>query len=261
MEWAQPKFFQERFKMNKKLIFVTLRVILWLTLPSFLLAQVVPDARSSAPEQCWEKTRPTDPIGCLGEIEILIIKLKADRTEHNRKPTDRDIKILRVHEKRIKTQAKVRIRVARAQEKREEREIKAENKADIFCPDPRRQEEVEILNTNHFNFNRFQAFNRVTITNPFDFPLRIRAVDPNQNSSGDIANLPGGCTITTSRSIRPLLETSGYNSLNYWYTAYALNPQDQRGVARSQTFSLFPGNSFQQMSAYTWVVANFQLNY
>ncbi len=210
---------------------------------------------------CWEETRPTDPIGCLARLDKEILIIKAGENPANRKQTKLKVKLLEVDKKRIEAQSKIRVRSARAVEVREQREIKAENNADIFCPDSRKREEVEILNTNHFIFNRFQAFNRVTISNPHGFTVRVFANDPNRNRSGAVADLPGGCTITLSRSIVPLLETSNYGSVQYSYSAQAINAPEQRGIARSQTFSLYPGNGYQQMNSYTWVINNFQTNY
>ncbi len=210
---------------------------------------------------CWEETRPSDPIGCLAQLDKAILRTKAEKTATNKKQVDLEIKLLEVDKKRIETAVKTRVRVARAAVVREEREIQAEENADISCLTSRAREEVQIFNGGHFIYSRWQAFNRVTITNPHPFTVRISAIDPNRNKSGKVIDLPGGCTATLSRSIVPFLETSGYNSIQYSYMAQAVNENDYKGVARSQTFSLYAGNGYQQMNTYTWIVNNFSTQY
>ena len=83
--------------------------------------------------------------------------------------------------------------------------------------------------------------------------IRISAIDPNRNRSGAVADLPGGCSITLSRSIVPLLET-GWGGVRFSYLAQPLEGSNAGKVARSQEFFLFGGNSFQQMNTSVWEV-------
>ena len=233
-------------------------VILWLSFSLSALAQNTPmqsvptEARGEEEKvgNCWEETNPEDPDGCLAQIEKAIIRLKVHKTKENKKSTDMSIRFLKVDKKRIENQVKAKITVAKKQQKRVEREVRAENNADIFCPD--QQQPVVIYNDGHLIYNRFQAFNRVTVVNTHPFGVRISAIDPNREKSGKVLDLPPGCTVTLSRSIIPLLET-GWGGIRFSYVAQPITIADGAPkLIRSQEFFLFGGNGVQQMNTSVW---------
>lgn len=183
-----------------------------------------------------------------------LIRLRAEELRAQKARQDAEKKRKKTDEDRFTRQAR------REREKLEQRERDAQKRAanaignaDIFCPDDQRLHEVKILNTNHFIYNRFQAFNRVTVMNPGPATIRISAIDPNRNRSGAVADLPGGCSITLSRSIVPLLET-GWGGIRFSYLAQPLEGRNAGKIARSQEFFLYGGNSFQQMNTSVWEV-------
>jgi len=233
--------------MSKKIVFV----ILWST---FLVALT----------GCagGRRAKVISPVGGVpgaelskGDQEIKLRAKELELQDQLKRVEEEKKKFYTPYEKKARREIKRREKNERSAEQREAR---AENTADIFCPDARAKEEVVIHNTGHFIYNRWQAFSRLAISNPYGFTVRISAIDPNRNKSGSVVDLPGGCTVTLSRSIVPLVETSNWGTLSYYYVAQALNPGDQKGIARSDSFSLFPGNGMQQMHVSLWVIGNFK---
>lgn len=236
--------------MSTKTVFRSLQVILWLTFPSFLLA-LEPSSRP-----CWEETVPKDPIGCLVQLEKTILRVKAEKKPENKKSNELEVKLLEVDKKKLEKLQKEKTVVVRRAVQRQEREAQAESNADISCPEGRIQT-VKMFNAGHFVYNRFQAFNRVTVINPLPFTVLISAVDPNRNKSGKVMELPPGCSATLSRSIVPFLET-GNGGVRFSYLAQPVDVADGGGkIARSQEFYLYGGNSYQQMNTSIWEVRFF----
>ncbi len=226
-------------------------VILWLTLV-FSFPALALNERKNGP--CWEETRPADPVGCLAQLDKTIILIKAEIEEEkvvlNKKKLETDLKLLKVDHKRIEQQTKEKYLSHRRAVQRQERENQAEGNADISCPEG---QHVRVYNTGHLLYSRWQAFNRVTVINTHPFTLRISAIDPNRNKSGQILDLPAGCTVTLSRSIVPFLET-GYSGVRFSYIAQPVDGNAAGKIARSQEFYLYGGNSYQQMNTSVWEI-------
>jgi len=181
-----------------------------------------------------------------------LIRLRAKELQAKKLREEAEKKTRKKDEDRFSRQARKEIEKKERRERdAQKRAAQAVGNADIFCPDSRKLDEVVIHNTNHFIYNRFQAFNRVTVMNPSPATIRISAIDPNRNRSGAVADLPGGCSITLSRSIVPLLET-GWGGVRFSYIAQPLDGANAGKTARSQEFFLFGGNSFQQMNTSVW---------
>lgn len=232
--------------MSKKTVFA----ILWLTILVSLPMLAMEEKRKGP---CWEETRPADPIGCLAELEKTILRVKAEKTPENKKSNNLEVKLLEVDKKKLEKLLKEKSVVVRRAVQRQEREAQAESNADISCPEGKIQT-VKMFNAGHFVYNRFQAFNRVTIINPLPFTVLISAVDPNRNKSGKVMELPPGCSATLSRSIVPFLET-GIGGVRFSYLAQPVDVADGGGkIARSQEFYLYGGNSYQQMNTSVWEV-------
>ncbi|MHB1316713.1 MAG: hypothetical protein ACYCZW_02545 [Minisyncoccota bacterium] len=220
---------------------------MWLVI-LFSLPVLALDERRNGP--CWEETRPADPTGCLAQLEKTIIRTKAEKTPHNKKQNELEVKLLEVDKKRLEKQVKEKTLNRRRAVQRQERDNQAEGNADIFCPDG---QDVRIYNNGHLLYSRWQAFNRVTVINTYPFPLRISAVDPNRQKSGQILDLPAGCTVTLSRSIVPFLET-GFGGIRFSYIAQPVDGSAAPKLARSQEFYLYGGNSYQQMNTSVWEI-------
>lgn len=223
-------------------------VILWLTLLVVSLPVLALDEKKKGP--CWEETRPEDPIGCLTQLEKTILRVKAEKTSENEKSNALEVKLLEVDKKKLEKLQKEKNKAVRRVVRRQEQENQAEGNADISCPEGQR---VQIYNTGHLLYSRWQAFNRVTVINTYPFTLRISAIDPNRNKSGKIIDLPAGCTVTLSRSIVPFLET-GYGGVRFSYLAQPVDGSAAPKIARSQEFYLYGGNSYQQMNTSVWEI-------
>lgn len=233
----------KELKMSKKTVFV----IMWLTF--FSLPALALDERKKGP--CWEETRPADPVGCLAQLDKVILTTKAEeKTPQNKKQIDLEVKLLEVDRKRLEKQTKEKSLAHRRAVQRQERENQAEGNADIICPEG---QSVRIYNSGHLLYSRWQAFNRVTVINTYPFTLRISAIDPNRNKSGQILDLPAGCTVTLSRSIVPFLET-GWGGIRFSYLAQPVDGGAAPKIARSQEFYLYGGNGYQQMNTSVWEI-------
>jgi len=184
------------------------------------------------------------------------VRVKAQK--QNKQDVDLKLKLLKIDRKRLKKYFENRVRIARDVERREDRDVKAESKGNISCLNQKDREFVSILNGNHLMFNPVQAYLRVTVINSLPYPVLISAVDPGGSTSGDIAELPGGCEITLSRSIRGFTETYNTNGIGYRYKARAIDAVNYKGFAYSNPYFLYSGNNFSQRGTDIWVISNFQ---
>lgn len=189
-----------------------------------------------------------------------IINLRADifKLQQNVKKEE---KLRRKEESRFERRAR------KEMEKREKAERKTEENfalawlnAKPRCRGSQSPNAVKIFSTGHFNYNRWQAFNMVFVTNWQPFPVTITAVDANKG--GEVVELPSGCSVTLARSIIPGVENVAYGvGVTFYYTAIASNPNHHQKEFRSQSFYLRSGNSSPQQDSSRWNIGQQPVEY
>lgn len=288
--------------MSTKLFFTgSLKVILWLSFPCILLAQVLPERTKPTTVGCWDcqVSAAVEEIKSVPKAPVIVSLPKPTPAASEETPDEEEIRELRKQvadlqrlgardkmislraaqidlENKIKKEQKrmqkikdedSSARKARKEmEKRENAERKTRERfalawsnAKPKCRGSQDPAGIRILSTGHFNYNPFQAFNVVLVTNWQPFPVIITAVDPNKG--GEVVELPYGCSVTLGRSIIPGRENVNNGGVTFYYTATASDLKNHQREFRSQSFYLRSGNSSIQQDSSRWNIGQQPVEY